>query len=383
MQFDLTAEQKMWQKTVHTFVAGEVKTKAREVDETGEFNWEAVRKMGPLGLLGMPVPEEFGGSYVDAISSAIAIQELGWGCGSTALAIAAHNGLGCAPIVNFGTYEQKTKFLMPVVNGKGRLAALALTEPNAGSDLQGGVTTKAERTGNEWIINGAKMWITNASIADYIITLVRTDPKAGSHSLSMIIVPADSTGLQIHPAEKKMGLNGSQTHALTYENVSVPLNNLLGEEGQGLTQTLHTLDGGRISIGALCVGLARAAFERAISYSKERQAFGKPICDQQALQWMIADAATEIEASKLMVYQAAWLKQEGQSFSTQAAMAKLFASETAERVARNAIQIHGGYGYSREYEVERIYRDARLMTIGEGTSEIQRLVIARNTLGRH
>jgi alkylation response protein AidB-like acyl-CoA dehydrogenase len=383
MQFDLTTEQIMWQKTVHNFVASDVKPRARSVDETGEFNWEAVRKMGPLGMLGMPVPEEYGGSNVDAISSAIAIQELGWGCGSTALAIAAHNGLGCAPIVNFGSTEQRTRFLMPVVSGKGRLAALALTEPNAGSDLQGGITTKAERSGNEWIINGAKMWITNASIADYIITLVRTDPNAGSHSLSMIIVPADTAGLIIHPAEKKMGLNGSLTHALTYENVQVPVNYLLGEEGHGLSQTLRTLDGGRISIGALCVGLAQAAFERAISYSKERQAFGKPISDQQALQWMIADAATEIEASKLMVYQAAWMKQEGQPFSTQAAMAKLFASETAERVARNAIQIHGGYGYSREYEVERIYRDARLMTIGEGTSEIQRLVIARNVLANH
>jgi alkylation response protein AidB-like acyl-CoA dehydrogenase len=380
MQFDLSDEQKMWRNSVHNFVATEVKPKAHEVDESGEFNWQAVRKMGPLGLLGLFVPEEFGGSEVDAISSAIAIEELGWGCGSTALAIAAHNGLGCAPIVNFGTVDQKAKFLTPVVNGKGRLAALALTEPNAGSDLQGGVTTNAVRSGSSWIINGAKMWITNASIADYIITLVRTDPSGGSHSLSMLIVPTDTPGLLIHPAEKKMGLHGSQTNALTYENVQVPIENLLGEEGKGLSQTLRTLDGGRISIGALCVGLAKAAFESAVKYSKERIAFGKPIADQQALQWMIADAATEIEASKLMVYQAAWLKQEGRPFSTQAAMAKLFASETAERVARNAIQIHGGYGYSREFDVERIYRDARLMTIGEGTSEIQRLVISRNIL---
>ena len=380
MQFDLSEEQNIWRKTVHNFVVSEVKPRAHDVDVSGEFNWQAVRKMGPLGLLGMPVPLENGGSDVDAISSAIAIEELGWGCGSTALAIAAHNGLGCAPIVYFGTSDQKAIFLPPVVNGKGRLAALALTEPNAGSDLQGGVITKAVRSGNEWIINGAKMWITNASIADYIITLVRTDASAGSHSLSMIIVPADSPGLLIHPAEKKMGLNGSQTHALTYENVRVPVDNLLGQEGNGLSQTLRTLDGGRISIGALCVGLAQAALDSAVIYSKERKAFGKLISEQQAMQWMIADAATEIEASRLLVYQAAWLKQESRTFSKQAAMAKLFASETAERVCRNAIQIHGGYGYSREFDVERIYRDARLMTIGEGTSEIQRLVIARKIL---
>ncbi|HBG74596.1 MAG: acyl-CoA dehydrogenase [Chloroflexi bacterium GWB2_49_20] len=381
MQFDFSEEQKMWRKTVHNFVATEVKPKAREVDESGEFNWPAVRKMGSLGLLGLLVPEEYGGSNVDAISAAIAIEELGWGCGSTGLAIAAHNGLGCAPIVNFGTSEQKATFLEPVVTGTGRLAALALTEPGAGSDLQGGVTTKAIKSGNEWIINGAKMWITNASIADYIITLVRTDPSRGAHSLSMIIVPVETPGLQIHPPEKKMGLHGSQTNALTYDNIRVPTNYLLGEEGRGLSQTLHTLDGGRISIGALSIGLAQAAFESAVTYSKERKAFGKPIADQQALQWMLADAATELEAARLLVYQAAWLKQEGRSFSKQAAMAKLFASEMAERVARNAIQIHGGYGYSREFDVERIYRDIRLMTIGEGTSEIQRLVIARYVLG--
>jgi alkylation response protein AidB-like acyl-CoA dehydrogenase len=383
MHFDFTEEQKMWRKTVHSFVAAEVKPKSREVDENEDFNWIAFRKMGPLGLLGLLVPEMYGGSNVDAISAAIAIEELGWGCGSTGLAIAAHNGLGCGPIVNFGTAEQKEHFLKPVVSGNGRLAALALTEPGAGSDLQGGVITKAVKSGNNWVINGSKMWITNASIADYIITLARTDPAGGTHSLSMIIVPTDVKGLTIHPPEKKMGLHGSQTNALTYENVRVPLNYLLGEEGRGLSQTLRTLDGGRISIGALCIGLARAAFESALTYSKERKAFGKPIAEQQALQWMLADAATEIEAARLLVYQAAWLKQENRTFGKQAAMAKLFASETAERVARNAIQIHGGYGYSREFDVERIYRDTRLMTIGEGTSEIQRLVIARHILNNN
>jgi len=382
MDFDLTEEQRMWQKTVHDFVGAEVRSKAREVDETSGFNWPAVRKMGPLGLLGMSVPEEYGGSCVDAISMAIAIEELGWGCGSTALAIAAHNGLGCAPIARFGSEEQKKKFLPGVTSGNNRLAALALTEPGAGSDLQGGVRTKAEKAGGEWVINGSKAWITNASIADYIITLVRTDPREGSHSLSMIIVPVDTPGLTIHPPEKKMGLNGSQTNALTYENVRVPSSYMLGEEGHGLRQTLATLDGGRISIGALAVGLAQASFERARDYARERQAFGKPIAEQQAIQWMLADMATEIEASRWMVYRAAWLKQEGHPFSQQAAMAKLMATEMAERVCRNAIQIHGSYGYSREYEVERIYRDARLMTIGEGTSEIQRLVIARHVLAQ-
>ena len=382
MDFDLNEEQRMWQKAVHDFVAAQVRPKAREVDETSEFNWPAVRKMGPLGLLGMTVPEEYGGSGVDAISMAIAIEELGWGCGSTALAIAAHNGLGCAPIANFGTQEQKKKFLPGVTSGNNGLAALALTEPGAGSDLQGGVRTKAEKAGAEWVINGSKAWITNASIADYIITLVRSDPRGGSHSLSMIIVPTDTPGLTIHPPEKKMGLNGSQTNALTYENVRVPLSYLLGEEGHGLRQTLATLDGGRISIGALAVGLAQAAFERARDYARERQAFGKPIAEQQAIQWMMADAATEINAARLSVRYAAWLKQEGRPFGKEAAMGKLYATEMAERVCRNAIQIHGSYGYSREYEVERIYRDARLMTIGEGTSEIQRLIIARHVLAQ-
>ena len=382
MDFDLNEEQRMWQKAVHDFVAAQVRPKAREVDETSEFNWPAVRKMGPLGLLGMTVPEEYGGSGVDAISAAIAIEELGWGCGSTALAIAAHNGLGCAPIARFGSEEQKKKFLPGVTSGNNGLAALALTEPGAGSDLQGGVRTKAEKAGAEWVINGSKAWITNASIADYIITLVRTDLRGGSHSLSMIIVPTDTPGLTIHPPEKKMGLNGSQTNALTYENVRVPLSYLLGEEGHGLRQTLATLDGGRISIGALAVGLAQAAFERARDYARERQAFGKPIAEQQAIQWMLADAATEINAARLSVRYAAWLKQEGRPFGKEAAMGKLYATEMAERVCRNAIQIHGSYGYSREYEVERIYRDARLMTIGEGTSEIQRLIIARHVLAQ-
>ena len=380
MNFDLTEEQRIWKKTVHDFVAKEVQPKAHDVDVTSEFNWEATRKMGPLGLLGLNIPEEYGGAGVDAVSAAIALEELGWGCGSTALAIAAHNGLGTTPVVIYGSEEIKQKWLPLVASGKNKLAALALTEPGAGSDLQGGVVTKAVKDGSEWVIDGAKMWCTNASIAEYIITLVRTDTSGGSHSLSQILVPTDTPGLTIGPAEKKMGLHGSPTHAVTYESVRVPLDNLIGEEGRGLQQTLATLDGGRIGIGAISIGLAQAAFEHAVNYARERHAFGKAIAEQQAIQWMLADAATELEVARNMLYKAAWLKENHRPYNKEAAMAKMFATEMAERVCRNAIQIHGGYGYSSNYPVERIYRDARLMTIGEGTSEIQRLVIARHVL---
>jgi len=380
MDFDLNEEQRMWQKAVHNFVEAEVRPFAREADETGEFNWKAVHKMGPLGLLGLNIPEEYGGPGIDAVSAAIAIEELGWGCGSMALAIAAHNGLGSTPIVKYGNETQKKKWLPLISSGQNKLGSLALTEPGAGSDLQGGVSTKAVKDGDQWVINGAKMWCTNASIAEYIITLVRTDPAGGSHSLSMVIVPTGTPGLTIGPAEKKMGLHGSPTHAVTYENVRVPLDALLGEEGKGLQQTLATLDGGRISIGAISVGLAQAALEYATNYARERQAFGKPIADLQAIQWMLADMATQIEAARTLLYKAAWFKEQGRPYTLEAAMAKMFATEMAEKVCRDAIQVHGGYGYSREYPVERLYRDARLMTIGEGTSEIHRLVISRQVL---
>lgn len=380
MDFDLTDEQRTWQRAVHDFVAKEVEPKAHEVDETGEFNWAAVRKGAALGLLGLTIPEKYGGADMDAISAAIAIQELGWACGSTALALAAHNGLGTSPLVNYGSEALKSKWLPMVTNGQGKLGALALTEPGAGSDLQGGVKTRAEKSGNEWLINGSKMWCTNASIAEYIITLVRTDPQGGSRSLAMILVPTDAAGLHISSPEKKMGLHGSPTHAVTYEDVRVPFYNLIGEEGMGLQQALATLDAGRISIAAISVGLAQAALGHACTYAKERQAFGQALSSFEAIQWMLADAATEIEAARNLLYEAAWLKQERRPYTKHASMAKLFATEMAERVCRNAIQIHGGYGYSRAYPVERIYRDARLMTIGEGTSEIQRIVIARSLL---
>ncbi|NWF65230.1 MAG: acyl-CoA dehydrogenase family protein [Chloroflexi bacterium] len=382
MNFDLTEEQKVWKKIVHDFAEKELRPKAREVDEKEEFNWEAFRKAGPLGLAGMSIPEEFGGSNVDMVSNAIAFEELGWGCGSTALALTAHNGLGTAPLALYGSDTLKEKWLPIVASGKNKLGALALTEPGAGSDIQGGVTTRAQKDGDEWVINGAKMWNTNASIAEYIITLVRTDPKGGSKSLSMILVPTDSKGLTIHPAEKKMGLRGSPTHAVTYDNVRVPVGNLIGPEGRGLQQTLSTLDAGRISIGAISIGLARGAMEAAIQYAKERKAFNQSLADFQAIQFKIANMEMEIELARTYIYKAAWLKDQRRPYSKEAAIAKLFATEMAERVIYDAIQIHGGYGYSREYNVERMYRDARLMTIGEGTSEIHRLVISRHALAK-
>ena len=381
MDFQLTVDQAEFRRVVRDFVERELKPRARHVDEAAEFNRAAVKKMGPIGLLGLAVPEDYGGAGVDAISAAIAIEEIGRGCGSTGLSIAAHNGLGCGPIALFGSEEIKRKFLPPLATGSGKLGALALTEPGAGSDLAGGVRTVAKKVGDEWIINGSKMWCTNASLADTIVTLCRTDKAGGSKSLSMILVPTDTPGLTIGPAEKKMGLKGSPTHAVTYEDVHVPHEYLIGTENYGLHQTLHVLDGGRVGIGALAVGLAQAAYEEAIKYAKQRHTFGKLLAEHQAIQWMIADATTQIEAARLLVYKAAWLKQNGKSYIKEASMAKLFATEVAEKVCFNAIQIHGGYGYSAEYPVERSYRDQRLMTIGEGTSEIQRLVIARNVLG--
>ena len=386
MNFDLTDEQKMWRSAVHEFVANEVKPYAQQVDEQAEINWGAIHKMGPLGLLGLNVPEDFGGAGVDPISAAIAIEELGWGCGSTALSIAAHNGLGCSPVALFANEEIKRKFLPPVATGRSldgafcKLAALALTEPGAGSDLKGGVATRAVLEGDEWVIRGTKAWCTNASVAEFIVTLVRTASDTGSHSLSLILVPTSVKGVKIGKAEKKMGVQGSPTHAVVYDEVRVPQDYLLGNPGEGLKQTLQVLDGGRIGIAALSIGLAQAAFEESLSYARERFTFGKPLASHQAIQWMLADSATEIETGRLMVNFAAWLKSQGRNYSKQASMAKLYATEMAERVCRNAIQILGSYGYSREYPVERIYRDARLMTIGEGTSEVQRMVISRHIM---
>jgi len=379
MDFQLNEEQQMVRQMVREFAEKELKPRAAETDESGRLPMDAIKKMAPLGLLGLPVPEEYGGPGIDSISAAIVIEEIGRACGSTGLSIAAHNGLGLWPIVAFGSEAQKRRWIPRLMSGE-TLGALALTEPGGGSDLAGGVRTTAVKEGDSWIIKGSKAWITNASHAEVIITLCRTDPQAGHRGMSMILVETNREGLTVHPKETKMGVRGSPTHAITYDDVRVPRDNLLGEEGRGFHQAMMTLDGGRISIGALSVGLAQAALEEAVRYAKERVAFGKPIAEHQAIQWMIADMATEIEAARTLVYRAAWLKDQGMPFTKEAAMAKLFASEAAERAAFKAIQIHGSYGYSTEYPVERIYRDQRLMTIGEGTSEVQRMVISRRVL---
>jgi len=379
MDFQLNDEQRMWQEAIRNFAQTELKSRAAETDRSMQLPMDVIRKMAELGVLGLTVPEADGGPGFDTISMAIAIEEIARACGSTALSIAAHNSLGVGPIVAYGTPEQKTRWLPKLMSGE-YLGALALTEPSAGSDLVGGVKTTAVLDGDEWVINGSKAWITNPSLSPTIITLVRTDKTAGTHGLSQIIVPTDTPGLTIHPKEHKMGLRGSPTHMLSFDNVRVPKENLLGTEGRGLHQSLATLDNGRIGIGAMAVGLAQAALDESVRYSQERETFGKPLAKHQAIQWMIADMATEIDAARLMIYRAAWLKDAGQNFTKAAAMGKLFASEAAERAAFNAIQIHGGYGYSAEFPLERIYRDQRLLTIGEGTSEVLRMVISRKTI---
>jgi alkylation response protein AidB-like acyl-CoA dehydrogenase len=379
MNFDLNDEQKMFQRVVREFCEAEVKPHAAHVDEAGALHLPAIRKMRDLGLLSLQVPEEYGGAALDTVSASIAVEELGRVCGSTALSVSAHNGLGVGPIVRWGTDAQKAHWL-PILTDGQHLGALALTEPQAGSDLLNGAQTFAARDGDEWVINGQKAWITNPMYAPVIVVLCRTDREAGSRGFSMILVETDRAGLTIHPPEKKMGLKGSPTQMLTFENVRVPAANVLGSVGNGFVQTMQTLDSGRISIGALSVGLAQGAYDEMVAYAKDRHAFGEPIANKQAIQWMIADAAMEIEAARTLVYKAAWMKDMGRDYTQMAAMAKLKASEVAEKVCHDAIQIHGSYGYSREYPVERMYRDQRLMTIGEGTSQVQRLVIARKAL---
>jgi alkylation response protein AidB-like acyl-CoA dehydrogenase len=379
MDFELSQEHKMWQRTVRDFCEGEVKPHAAEVDETGSLHWDTIRKMRDVGLLGLEAPEEFGGVAMDTVGVVIAVEELGRACGSTALSISAHNGLGVAPITRWGTHEQRSKYLPMLLSGD-HLGALALTEPGAGSDLAGGVQTTAKSNDRGWVIDGSKAWITNAGVAPVITVLLRTEPAAGTRGFSMMLVETQAQGVTIHPPEKKMGLKGSPTHMLTFEQVQVDAEAILGNAGHGFQQTMQTLNGGRIGIGALSLGLAQAAFEEAVKYAQQRRAFGKPISEHQAIQWMIADAALELDAARLLVYRAAWLKDNDKDFTKAAAMAKLKASEVAEKVCHNAIQILGSYGYSREFPVERIYRDQRLMSIGEGTSEIQRMVIARRVL---
>lgn len=379
MDFELNDDLKMFHRAVRDFCEKEIKPHAASAHENGDLNWSAINKMPALGLTGLQVSEAYGGIDIDTIGASIAVEEIGRVCGSTGLTISAHNGLGCGPIMNWGTDDHKDRFLPQLTSGE-YLGALALTEPQAGSDLLGGAQTNATREGDEWVINGTKAWITNASWAPVISVLVRTDPDAGSRGFSLILVETDREGLTIHPPEKKMGLNASKSHMLTFENVRVPVSNTLGEAGKGFYYVMQTLDSGRVSIGALSVGLAQGAYEAMVHYAQDRQAFGGPISQFQMIQEKIANAAVEIEAARVMVYKAAWMRDQGQDYTRMAAMAKLKATEVAEQVSFDALQVHGSAGYSRDYPVERIYRDQRLMSIGEGTSEIQRVVIARRVL---
>jgi len=378
MDLELNAEQQMMRKMVRDFAEKEIRPIAKEIDASGQFPWEVIRKMAGLGLLGLPIPEQYGGSGADTLSYAIAVEEVSRVSGSIGITLAAHTSLGLYPLYRFGSEEQKQKYLPGLASGQG-LAAFGLTEPEAGSDAAA-VKTSAVLDADHWVINGTKTFITSGSIADVVIIAAVTDKSAGARGISNILVEKGTPGFRPGRDEDKMGLKGSVTSQLFFEDCRVPKQNLLGKPGEGYKQFLITLDGGRISIGAMALGLAQGALEAAVKYSKERVQFGQPIARFQAIQWMIADMATEIEAARLMVYRAAQLKDKGVRFTKEAAMAKLFASEAAERACFKAIQIHGGYGYVKEYDVERIYRDNRLTTIGEGTSEIQRLVIARQVL---
>jgi len=378
MDFALNEEQEMFRKTIREFAEKEIMPRAQEIDQKGEFPWDIIRKMADLGLMGLPFPEEYGGAGGDAISYAIAVEEIARASGSVAITYSAHISLACSPIYLFGTEEQKRKYLIPMAKGE-KIGAFGLTEPGAGSDAAA-IKTRAVLDGDEWVINGQKIFITNGSVADVVVIAAVTDPAKGKKGISNFIVEKGTPGFRVGREEDKMGLRGSVTSELIFENCRVPKENLLGKEGEGYKQFLMTLDGGRIGIGAMAVGLGMAALEAAARYAKERVQFGQPIAEFQAIQWMIADMATELEAARLLVYRAAWLKDQGQRFTKEAAMAKLFASEAAVRACYKAIQIHGGYGYTKDYPVERLYRDARLTTIGEGTSEIQRLVIARHIL---
>jgi alkylation response protein AidB-like acyl-CoA dehydrogenase len=379
VDFELTEEQQFMQTTVRDFSQREIAPRSAQIDATGEFPHDIFRKMAELGLMGLPFAEEYGGAEADAVSVALATEEIARGDGSTALAYLAHIGLGSTPLHLWGTDAQKRTFLAPAAAGE-YMAAFGLTEPQAGSDA-GATRTQARLEGDEWVIDGEKLWITNAPIAGHIIVAAVTDKERGRKGISMIIVPRDTPGMTFGKHEHKMGLRGSMSTAVFLNNVRVPKANLLGERGRGYPQFLQILDGGRITIGAMAIGLAQTAYETAVKYAGERETFGKPIGAYQSVSNMIADMVVGLDASRLLVYKAAWLKDQGRPFAREAAVAKLYATEASERICRDAIQILGGNGYSAEYPVERLYRDTRLLTIGEGTSEIQRMVIARHVLG--
>jgi alkylation response protein AidB-like acyl-CoA dehydrogenase len=383
---------------VRDFAENEIAPVAMELDQTSEFPWENVRKMGELGLLGVPWPEELGGAGMDGIAYTIAIHELAKVDASHAITISAHTTLGTSPIMNFGTAQQKERFVPLLASGQ-VLGGFGLTEPGAGSDA-GGTQTTAVKADGGWILNGSKIFITHAGVGEIFVATAVTDRAAGTKGITSFIVTKPTTdlekarevgvghaeqlsfidGVRAGKKEDKMGWRASDTRELVFEDAFVPDENVLGEVGMGFINFMKTLDAGRIGIGALSLGIAEGAYEQAVRYAAERQQFGKPIAEFQGIQFMLADMATEIEAAKHLVYHAAWLKEHGKPFSKEASMAKLFASEAAMRATTRAVQIHGGYGYTKEYPVERMMRDAKICEIGEGTSEIQRMVIARHIL---
>lgn len=380
MDFDLSADHRLLRETIRAFMLAEVAPVIDEHERERRFPSEIVRRIGELGWLGIPIPEDEGGAGLDTLAYAIAIEEIGRGWGSLGLIVAAHTSLGCGPLHLAGTDEQKQRYLVPMASGR-VIGAYGLTEPGAGSDA-GGTRTTARLDGDSWVIDGAKRFITNAGQAGTYIVTARTGETAkGDPEISAFIVPADTPGFSVGRLEDKLGLHASATGELHFAGAKVPVANLLGERGQGFRTFLKILDGGRISIGALAVGLAQAALDAAIPYAQTREQFGRPIGSFQGVAFMVADMATEIEAARALVWKAAWLKDQGRDFGLAAAQGKLFASEVSSRATNAAIQIHGGYGYVTDYPVERFMRDAKLTEIGEGTSEIQRLVIARKILG--
>ncbi|HKD63140.1 MAG TPA: acyl-CoA dehydrogenase [Candidatus Acidoferrales bacterium] len=381
MNLELTDEQQLLQKSVREFAEAEVKPLAKEIDETGRFPRDTFKKAAELGLTGVALPENYGGAEMDHISYTIVIEEIARVCASTSVILSVQNSLYCDPIYRFGTEEQKQKFLVPFARGE-KIGCYALTEPQTGSNAAA-LQTKAVRKGDTYVINGTKAWITNGGAADAAIAYVNTQPEKGEKGITALVVEKGTPGFSVGKEEKKLGIHGTACTELVFSDCVVPASNRIGEEGEGYKVALSTLDGGRIGIAAQATGIAQGAFEAALSYAQQRQAFGHPIADFQAIQFMLADMATEIDAARLLARRAAWKQDSGARFSMEAAIAKLFASEMSTRVAHKAIQIHGGYGYSSEYPVERAYRDARITEIYEGTSEIQRLVIAAWVLKSH
>ena len=380
MDLDLSSEHQLLRATIRDFMVKEVAPVVDEHEREHRFPVDVVRRLGEMGWLGIPIPEDEGGAGLDTLAYAIAVEEIGRVWGSLGLIVAAHTSLGCGPLHLAGTKVQKDRYLVPMASGKD-IGAYGLTESGAGSDA-GGTRTTARRDGDAWVIDGGKRFITNAGQAATYIVTARTGTKAdGSAEISAFILPADTPGFRVARIEDKLGLHASATGELVFDECRIPADNLLGAQGEGFRTFLKILDGGRISIGALAVGLAQAALDAAIPYAQTREQFGKPIGSFQGVAFMIADMATEIEAARALVWKAAWLKDQGRDYSLAAAEAKLFASEVSSRATNNAIQVHGGYGYVTEYPVERFLRDAKLTEIGEGTSQVQRLVIARKILG--